>query len=129
MSTQVTVTLSDDIYRRAEYLAHLTGRDIADVLAETVGLALQPLGSSDTTERPVELLSDAEVVNSSVSWMDPAQDRRMSDLLDKQQRGELAEGEHLELLAVTQAYQDGLLRKAKALREAVQRGLRPSLDP
>src|SRR5205085_5175091 len=62
MSTQVTVTLPDDTYRRAEYLARLTGRDIADVLAETIYLSLQPLGVRHAADQPVAELSDADVL-------------------------------------------------------------------
>ncbi len=32
MSTQVTLTLPDEVYRRAERLAQLSSRDVADVL-------------------------------------------------------------------------------------------------
>ena len=58
--------------------------------------------------------------------MKPGEDRRLSDLLSKQQGGFLAETERLELTALMQLYQEGLLRKAQALAEAVQRGL---IDP
>ncbi len=61
--------------------------------------------------------------------MEPAQDQRLSFLLDKQQAGELTEADRSELLALMQVYQEGLLRKAQALREAVQRGLREPLEP
>jgi predicted transcriptional regulator len=38
MSTQVTLTLPDEVYRRAERLAQLSSRDVADVLADTTPL-------------------------------------------------------------------------------------------
>ncbi len=60
MGTQVIVTLSDVTYRRAVHLARLTGRDIADVLADTIDISLQPLGAELTTGKPVSELSDAE---------------------------------------------------------------------
>ena len=80
-------------------------------------------------ERPVAELSDQEVLGAAESQMDLDPDRRLSDLLEKQQAGQLTHDEHLALLALLQVYQDGLLRKAQALHEAVQRGLRPPLDP
>jgi predicted DNA-binding protein len=129
MSTQVTVTLPDDTYRRAEYLARLTGRDIADVLAETLDLSLQPLGVQHAADQPVAELSDADVLAIADSEMDPAQEGRFRELLEKQQAGPLTQEDRAALLALMQVYQEGLLRKAQALHEAVQRGLRPPLAP
>jgi hypothetical protein len=129
MSTQVTVTLPDDIYQRAAYLARLTGREIADVLAETIDLSLQPLRVPLADEPPLAERSDADVLALAEAQMDPTQDRRLSDLLARQQAGALAADEHVVLLGLLQVYQDGLLHKAQALRQAVQRGLRPPLEP
>jgi predicted transcriptional regulator len=44
MSTQVTLTLPDAVYQRAERLAQLSRRDVAEVLAEMIAasLALAP---------------------------------------------------------------------------------------
>ena len=128
MSAQVTVTLPDDIYRRAEHLAHLTGRDIAEVLADTIGLSLEPLGQQRAGDRAVADLSDGDVSALAESLMDPVQERRFGDLLDRQQAGCMTDEDRQALLALIQAYQDGLLRKAQALHEAVRRGLRLPLD-
>ena len=129
MSTQVTVTLPDDTYRRAEYLARMTGRTIADVLADTIYHSLNPLGVQRTAIEPVAELSDTEVLALADSQMDPTQDRRFRDLLEKEQSGQLTDDERPALLALMQVYQDGLLRKAQALHEAVRRGLRSPLEP
>ena len=132
MSTQVTVTLPDDTYRRAEYLARLTGRDIADVLAETIYLSLQPLGVRHAADQPVAELSDADVLAAADSEMDPAQEGRFRELLEARhtlQAGHLTQEDRAALLALMQVYQEGLLRKAQALHEAVRRGLRPPLVP
>lgn len=56
-------------------------------------------------------------------------DRRLSDLLNRQQAGALSDMERLELARLMEVYQTELLRKAQALREAVRRGLRPPLLP
>ena len=87
MSTQVTVTLPDDTYHRAEYLARLTGREIADVLAETIDLSLQPLGVQHAADQPVAELSDTDVLAAADSEMDPAQEGHFRELLEKQQAG------------------------------------------
>ena len=56
-------------------------------------------------------------------------DRRLSTRLEAQQARPLTSAERADLLALMQLYQDGLLRKAQALKEAVRRGLRPPLTP
>lgn len=74
-------------------------------------------------------LPDAEVLALAEAQMDRAQDRRLGTLLARQQAGPLTEDERRDLLALLHVYQDGLLRKAQALRKAVRRGLRPPLEP
>jgi len=129
MSTQVTVTLPDETYQRAETLARLSGRDIGEVLADTIGAALQPLGARHAGESPASNLSDAEVIVRAEAQIDFAQDRRLSVLLTEQQARPLTDDERQALIALLQVYQDSLLGKAQALREAVHRGLRPPLEP
>jgi hypothetical protein len=60
--------------------------------------------------------------------MEPAQDSRLSELLDKQQAGTLNSTEPQELDHLMQIYREGLLRKATALAEAVKRGLMEPLN-
>lgn len=127
MSTQITVTLPDEVYRRADRLARLTGRSLADLLADTIGLSLSPVSPQAESYPPASTLSDEEVLALADLQMEPAEDRQLSALLDKQQSGTLTEVERPELLALLQLYQEGLLRKAQALHEAVRRGLRESL--
>ena len=129
MATRVTLSLPDDVYRQAEHLAQITNREVAEVLADTITLSLPPLSPPPPELPPVEELSDQAVLDLAESQMKPAPGRRLSRLLDKQQAGKLSEGERVELEALLQCYQIGLLRKAQALREAVQRGLRPPLEP
>ncbi|WP_225894433.1 hypothetical protein [Atlanticothrix silvestris] len=60
--------------------------------------------------------------------MEPEQDSRLSELLDRQQAGTLTNDDRPELQVLMQIYQEGLLRKATALREAVKRGLVKNRD-
>ena len=129
MSTQVMVTLPDEVYRSAERLAQLTSRGVADVLADTLTLSLPPLSLQAASVRPMGELSDEEVLALTMLQMEPEQDRRFSMLLQQQQAGECSDTERSELLALMQCYQEGLLRKAQALHEAVRRGLREPLEP
>jgi hypothetical protein len=131
MSTQVIVTLPDEVYQRAERLAQLTGRNVADILADTadtIVLSLPPLDLPAKIHKPITDLSDEDVLTLAELQMHPDQDRKLSLLLDQQQAGGLPDAERVELLALMQLYQEGLLRKAQALHEAVKRGLREPLE-
>ena len=61
--------------------------------------------------------------------MVPEQDRRLSVLLQKQQERVLSAAEQAELVMLMQVYQEGLWRKAQAIREAVRSGLHAPLEP
>jgi hypothetical protein len=60
--------------------------------------------------------------------LSPVDDRRLSELLNRQQAGTTTDAEHSELTALMEVYETQLLRKAQALRESVRRGLRPPLQ-
>jgi hypothetical protein len=72
---------------------------------------------------PISTLSNERVLALTELEMAADQDARLSELLDRQQAGILAENEFPELQILMQTYQEGLLRKAIALSEAVKRGL------
>ncbi len=129
MSTQGTLTLPDRLWKRAEDLAHRTGREVADVLAETIELSLDPLGGYIEGEHAADNWSDGEVLAAVEAEMPVADDQRLSELLAAQQGAALTLAEEVELRALMHVYQPGLLRKAQALREAVRRGLREPPQP
>ncbi|MCI0491198.1 MAG: hypothetical protein L0229_31800 [Blastocatellia bacterium] len=128
MATEVILNLPDDVYNQAARLAQLMNRDVPHVLAETIENALAPLGPSTDGFKPVEELSDSEVLAEVELRMDEASGRRLGKLLDRQQAAKLSEAERGELAALMQVYHERLVRKAQAIREAVQRGLREPLD-
>jgi hypothetical protein len=128
MTTQVMVTLPDDVYRSAERLAHLTDREVSDVLTDALTLSLPALPRDEEVSVPISEMSDAEVLALTTLDLPTAQDRQLSTLLERQQAGRLTEDERNQLAVLMQAYQAGLLRKAQALQEAVQRGLRDPLE-
>ena len=129
MSTQVMVTLPDEVYRRVASLARLSGRRMSDVLADTIALSLPPLSPQADSAPPLSALPDEQVLALADAQMEPAQDQQLSRLLSQQQAGALTEAERSELFVLMQVYQERLLRRAQALHEAVQRGLRESLQP
>src|SRR5688572_7778164 len=107
MSAQVTLTLPDDILRRAESLARRVGRPVEDVLAETIELSLRPLGVGRDEAEPVADWSDEDVLAASDAALPAAADQRLSELLDRQQADALTPPEQAELTALMQLYQDG----------------------
>jgi len=123
MSTQITITLPDEVYQRAERFARLANRDLASVLADTIQLSIPAVSPETAALESVSALSDEQVIALTELQMEPDQDARLSDLLERQQSGLLTEEESQELQALMQIYQEGLLRKATALSEAVRRGL------
>ena len=129
MTTQVTVTLPDEVYRSALRLAQLTQREVGDILTDTLALSLPALPPDADVAAPIGALDDAEVLALTSLELPPAQDRQLSALLERQQAGSLTAEERSQLAILMQAYQEGLLRKAQALQEAVRRGLREPPAP
>jgi len=118
--------LPDEVLNRAERLAVLTHRDVADVLAEAVSAVLPPVAAVPE-DRDVSKLSDAAVLRLANASLSPFGEDRLSELLDKQQSGTLTHAERLDLLSSIQVYEASWLRQAEALAEAVRRGLREPL--
>ena len=132
MNKPITLNLPEDVYNRASGLAQLIGRDLTEVLIEAISLSLSSTSSLNDSDRhfseSVKSLSDREVMAMSVLQMESEQDLRLSQLLSKQQADTLSEAERPELWSLMQIYQTLLLKKAVALREAVERGLREPLE-
>jgi hypothetical protein len=128
MSQRVTLELPDEILNRAERLAGLAHREVADVLVEAVLAVLPPLDLVMEDSRPVSALSDEAVLSLASRQLPAAQDRQLSRLLDEQQAGTLNDAGRRELLALIQLYEVNWLRQAGALAEAVRRGLREPLS-
>lgn len=123
---QILVNLPDDAYRRARRLAHLTRREVADVLADTLDLSLPALGDSLTLA--FVQMPDEQLVALAESRLADEEDEHLSELLASQQAGTLTDPERLELARLLQQYQEGLLLKAEALAESARRGLIPPLS-
>ena len=129
MSTQVVLTLSDDLYARAKQWAALTRRDLPETLTDALAIVLTPLPEPPEGELPVTSMSDAEVMALAQAQMAPQQGTRLDYLLAKQREEQLTTPEQAELLALMQGYHRLWLRQSEALAEAVRRGLREALAP
>lgn len=136
MSTSVTINLSDEVYRRVEKFALLANRDLSSLLADMLAHNLPSIDLGDNElcshnlDKPESItdLPDLQVLALTNLEMEPLQDAKLSELLDKQQSGNLSPEEPQELEYLMQIYREGLLRKATALVEAVKRGLMEPLD-
>ncbi len=126
MSAAITLTLPDTVLERAQLWAEHSGQPITEFLTETIALSLAPLGQAPP---PMSEWTDEVVVSTAELQLPLEDDRRLSELLERQREGSVSELEAGELHRLMVAYQEGLLRKAMALREAVRRGLRESPQP
>jgi hypothetical protein len=129
MSSQITLTLPEAILERAERWAQRMGRPVDEVLAQVIASSLSPLGEETERSRPIGDCTDEEVLTAADLQMSAGDDHRLSELLYRQQSGLLTPQEQADLSAQMLAYQEGLLRKAQGLREAVRRGLRAPVQP
>jgi len=127
--SEITLHLPDDVMRSAEQWANRAGRPVADLLAEAIKHSLPALDTPWDKEPPLAQWSDSEVLAAADSMMASEDDERLSELLDRQQAATLTMPEQAELAALMHLCQAGLLRKARALAEAVRRGLREPLQP
>lgn len=125
MTVQLTLTLPSNVVKRAQWWAARTGRDVTDVVARAANLSLPSLEGETVTD--LEALADIQILTLTHLQMDPAQDARLSVLLERQQAASLTADEYTELEELMLYYEIGLLRKAKALAEAVRRGIREPL--
>jgi hypothetical protein len=129
MSTQVVVTLPDDLYAQARHWAALTHLEVPQLLTEASTLVLTPIGPPLGDAPPVAALSDTEVLALAQAQMAPQQGHRLDQLVAKREETTLTAQEQAELLALMQVYQQLWVRQSKALAEAVRRGLRAALAP
>lgn len=129
MSSEVTLTLPDDLRERAERWASLTHRDLSEVLTSVLELALTPVYTSPDLDKPISSLPDHKILAQSQMQMPVEQGERMGELLEKQREDELSRDESQELLALLQVYERLWVRQSEALAEAVRRGLREPLEP
>ena len=84
MSQQVTIQVSEQVIRQATQVAVETQRSIEDVLAAWL--------ESVATERPVEELSDDEVLALSELHLTDEQETSLSELLERNREGMLDAG-------------------------------------
>lgn len=97
MNIPVTINLPEDIYRCAERFAHLANRDLSSILADPLIHSLPPISAEIDALPSMSDLSNQKVLELTQLEMEPTQDARLSELLDKQQSGTLIPEEPQEL--------------------------------
>jgi hypothetical protein len=120
MTEKVTVELPEDLIRQVQTAAKRTHCSFDEVLAQWIRIG--------GGEPVLELLGDEELLAACDSqWEASAQDE-LSDLLERNQEGALEDVERRRLDDLMRTYRAGLVRKAQALKIAVDRGLRERLN-
>lgn len=119
MGVVVTLNITEQVAHQAQAVASSTRRRVEDVLTEWLDRA--------ASETPVDQLPDAEVRTLANMQMRDDEQDELSDLLDAQREGELRDGDRERLDSLMLTYRRGLVRKAQAIKVAVERGLMPPL--
>ena len=112
---QITLNIPDQLAQEARFVASRTHRRVEDVLQEWLNHYL--------SERPVEAMSDEAVLKLSEMQMPDYQQEEMSDLLELNRENRLTSTERKRLDELMTIYSQGMIRKAEALKVAVEREL------
>lgn len=120
MTETVTLELPEALALQAKQIAALTHRRLEEVLVEWIDYAI--------SELPIESLSDNQILALCDLQMEVSQQEIFSSLLAQKREGKINAVEVNQLNALMQVYRRGLVQKARALKVAVERGLRPSLS-
>ena len=117
---QITLEIPEEVVREARAVAERTGQNIEAILAAWL--------DKMAAELPVESLSDERVLELCDLQMSAAQQAELSDLLAQNREQQLDQNAMMRLEILMRIYRQGMVRKAEALKVAVQRGLRPPLS-
>jgi hypothetical protein len=119
MSETVVLELSDTLLQHAHAIASQSQRRVEEVLVEWLELVGEEL--------PVEALPDDQVLALRDMQMSEGQQQELSDLLARQREQTLDPTGQARLDTLMGVYRRGMVRKAHALKVAVERGLQPPL--
>jgi hypothetical protein len=120
MAEKVLVELPDDLAQKVRTVAARTQRSFAEVLVDWIRRA--------GAEPVLELLTDEELLATCDSQPSSEQEDELSELLERNREGVLSSSERDRLEDLMRGYRAGLVRKAQAVKVAVDRGLRPRLS-
>ena len=118
---EISVKLPNNLYQNVSALAQAKKKSVAEIIKNAVRKAV--IEDSETLKRTLAGCSDKEVLSVANMKMSEGENKRMSELLDKQREETIAPLERHELDVLMRVYQVGNLRKAQGIAEAVRRGL------
>lgn len=118
---EVTISLPEKVFANLSSVASKSHRRIDEVIAEKIERDFAI--NAEELEKQIAVCSDAEILNLAEIQMPPAQNERLSFLLEKQNAGKLNESEQTELWQLMDLNRLATLKKAYALREISRRGL------
>lgn len=118
MSETLTLEIPDELARRARALAAATHRRFEDAVVDWLRRAVD--------EPEVGALSDEALLALCDLMLDPDEQDELSALLAQHREEPLSDPERRRLDALMDSYRSGMVLKARAWKEAVARGLRPS---
>jgi hypothetical protein len=113
MSTTLTIDLPDDLAAKAKSAAG--SRPLADAVLDWIARGVE--------ETPVERMTDEEVRHAATAMMPTERQTELRALLADQRESRLTPDGRARLDELMAEYRSGLLAKAKAVNEAVRRGL------
>ncbi len=119
MSELVTLELPSTVIEQARVVAERTQRSVEEVLSQWLNRFV--------SEISIDSLSDEQVLALCDMQMDEDQQQELSELLDQQREDQLTPTGHERLNELMTIYRRGWVRKAEALKVAVERGLREPL--
>ena len=120
MTETVTLELPEALAQQAQQIATITHRPLAEILVEWIDYAI--------SELPLESWSDNQILAFCDLQMEAEQQKIFTSLLAQNREGKLNEAEVNQLDVLMQVYRRSLVHKARALKIAVERGLRPPLS-
>ena len=118
---EISLKLPNSLYQGVSRLAKTKKKSVSTIIKNAVSRAVSE--EFEDLGRPLADCSDEEVLALANMKMSETENRRMSELLYKNQAGTLTPLERNELEAMLYVYQVGNLRKAQGIAEAVGRGL------
>lgn len=118
---EISVKLPNNLYQDVANLAKAKKKSVGEIIKGAVKKVVAE--EAEILERPLADCSDAEVLAVANMKMSEKENRRLSELSDKQREGTITPLERNELDVLFRVFQVGNLRKSQAIYEAVQRGL------
>jgi len=132
MAQSLTLELSEALYERVKHAAAAMQQPLEKAVAHIIELGLPPLDAPTEFEpdlKALEALDDETLWEVLFSKVSPTTQRKLHQLLDKNQSGTLTERERLQLDALQKEADGVMLRKAHAAVLLKWRGHRiPTLE-